>query len=148
MAEFDESKVINALHTERAEIGKRYYCADNIIILKEYAEENSENSASVLTEISPTAQHHPFICGGCFWSFLYPREEPPKQRMTNRQLAEWLAKGNGEGRHLSSASIGIFTHCAYLGESNDECLSDLRIRSWNSDVWVEPTVDVYERDCK
>ena len=36
MAEFDEYKVINTLHSDKAEVGKRYYYyADYISILKQ-----------------------------------------------------------------------------------------------------------------
>ena len=38
MAQFDESKVINTLHPEKAEIGKKYWYADNIASLKYYVE--------------------------------------------------------------------------------------------------------------
>lgn len=34
MAVFDESKVINALHKDKAEIGKKYWVSDNIVDLK------------------------------------------------------------------------------------------------------------------
>ena len=28
---------------------------------------------------------------------------------------------------------------------NDE---EIQIRTWNSDIWQEPTLDIYESDCK
>ena len=31
---------------------------------------------------------------------------------------------------------------------NNEVASGIKIRTWDSDEWVEPTVDIYERDCK
>lgn len=42
MAEFDESKVINALHTDKAVIGKKYWFADDLISLKEIVEGNED----------------------------------------------------------------------------------------------------------
>ena len=38
MAKFNESKVINALHADKAEIGKRYWHADNLVRLKDDVE--------------------------------------------------------------------------------------------------------------
>lgn len=36
MAEFKEELVINALHIDKAEVGKKYWCSDNIFWLKVY----------------------------------------------------------------------------------------------------------------
>ena len=80
-------------------------------------------------------------------------EEPKPKRMTNRQLAEWLAKGNGEKKRLDEyekedvvfASIE-FTY--ELGDADlpvDECYF---IRRWNETEWHEPTVDFFDKDCK
>ena len=67
--------------------------------------------------------------------------------MTNRQFSEWLAKGNGE--YTLNALENAYTEYAYSknGENN-EVVSEIKIRTWDSDEWVEPTVDIYERDCK
>ena len=74
-------------------------------------------------------------------------EEPPKQRMTNRQLAEWCAKGNGEftwGNDTQS-----YTEYPYARKLVNEYVDDIIIiRPWDSEEWIEPTVDIYERDCK
>ena len=90
MAQFDESKVINALHFEKAEIGKKYWYADNIFSLKWEVERDFRERLGRLEDIYPE--------GGLFeiglgrWYLLYPYKEPPKKRMSNRQLAKWLAK--------------------------------------------------------
>lgn len=95
MAEFDESKVINALHADRAEVGKRYWYSDSIVWLKKRVENNEPYSILKNFE-SPYFE----VVKSESWSnkyfLLYPYEETPEKRMTNRQLAEWLAKGNGE----------------------------------------------------
>lgn len=38
MAKFEERKVINALHPEKAEVGKKYWCSDELLYLKEEVE--------------------------------------------------------------------------------------------------------------
>ena len=47
MAEFKEELVINALHTDKAEIGKKYWYADNIIELKRCVERNDNTKTLV-----------------------------------------------------------------------------------------------------
>lgn len=144
MAEFDESKVINALHKDKAEAGKMYWFADFIGILKESVESNDDSAQ--LTYIDGD-DNCCFYIDDCLYALLYPYEAPPKQRMTNRQYAEWLAKGNGE-------STTSRLHCAYTcyeyEKGKDEMFvpDDYVIRPWDSDEWIEPTLDIYLRDCK
>ena len=143
MAVFDESKVINALHPEKAEVGKKYWYSDSIVLLKKHVE---NNNSSFVGEFDSVKSSYYFMTNGISWNFLYPYEEPPKQRMTNRQLAEWLAKGNGEYRHVDDS----YTYSYYVYDNryaNNE-VYDRVIRPWDSEEWVEPTVDIYERDCK
>lgn len=74
-------------------------------------------------------------------------EEPKSRRMTYRELAEWLAKGNGE--HTTTLSDEVVTRITYYKNSvNEEVIDVCKIRRWGSDEWIEPTVDVYEQDCK
>lgn len=74
-------------------------------------------------------------------------EEDEPKLMTNRQLAEWLAKGNGERKLREDEPVSN----ALIYYEDDENLpvgEDVVIRPWDSDEWVKPTVDIYERDCK
>lgn len=146
MAKFDENKVITPLHLEKAEIGKIYYFNDSLKGLKQNVESNE--SIRALRSANPSS-NTPFVVDNLpvGYQFLYPYEEPPKRRMTNRQLAEWLAKGNGEYNYASSA--GVYSNFIYnKGNENNILDSDMHIRSYDSDEWVEPTADIYERDCK
>lgn len=144
MAKFEEEKVINALHPEKAEVGKRYWFADNLFKLKRYIEENNTDFAGILNEVEDL-KYAPFSTSGCHWAYLYPYEEPPKQRMTPRMLSEWLVKGNGQWKHRQERLLcSVYTYF----EDADELDKNIVIRSWDSEEWVEPTVDIYERDCK
>lgn len=149
MAEFDENKVINALHPEKAEIGKKYWFSDDLFRLKKYVEKGDENSVGILERIEVDRNNPEFpFCVTDYgkWKYLHPYEEEPKKRMTNRQLAEWIAKGNGEFTFTE-----CFSHIDYsynTGEEEKPISEKLRIRTWNSEEWIEPTVDIYERDCR
>lgn len=145
MPQFDESKVINALHFEKAEIGKKYWYADNIASLKREVERDFKERLGRLEDIYPESGL--FEIESVRWYLLYPYEEPPEKRMTNRQIAEWLARGNGE--YSRDAYDRAYAEYSYFkSESNNEVDSDMKIRSWDSEEWVEPMVDIYERDCK
>lgn len=146
MAQFDESKVINGLHPEKAEVGKKYWRSDNLQSLKKYVETNDTYQARSLQSIDNTS-NYPFEFDVDWYQFLYPYEEPPKQRMTNRQLNEWLAKGNGV--YTYKQLMSIYSDFAYnKSEEYDLVDGDITIRPWDSEEWIEPTVDIYERDCK
>lgn len=148
MAEFKEELVINALHSEKAEIGKKYWVSDSILFLKETVTEEKIESIETLKKISDDYTHAFVDEDNVSWEYLYPYEEPPKQRMTNRQLAEWLVKGNGEYIILSSSRLAYFNYAYSIEESNEYVSDNIKIRSWDSEEWIEPTVDIYERDCK
>lgn len=75
------------------------------------------------------------------------RIKPEASRMTYRQLAEWLAKGNGEG--TTTLSEDIATIITYPKDKESTyVIPEYKIRRWGSDEWIEPTVDVYMEDCK
>lgn len=87
------------------------------------------------------------------WKHPYPVEwnkekvkealNPKPKRMTKRQLAMWLAKGNGE-----CSSCGLLNaYDNYLYQKGDEnkLVGDgYKVRKWDSEEWVEPTVDLLE----
>lgn len=150
MAQFDESKVINALHPEKAEVGKKYWCSDSIMFLKEYVENSNVEMIGSLRKVEIDCELKEssfYITGSGCYQFLYPYEEPPKQRMTNRQFCEWLAKGNGQWQWKDSSQYHIDYSYSETIE-NKEVDKDIIIRTWGTDEWVSPTVDIYERDCK
>lgn len=77
---------------------------------------------------------------------IKPEEEKPV-RMTNRQFSEWCGKGNGQFKRKGGGFI--FFYCSYTeNEENNPVSEEILIRPWGSDEWIEPTVEIYERDCK
>lgn len=75
-------------------------------------------------------------------------EEPKPRRITYRELAEWAIKQNGEIKSLSDPSYVSCIFSYLEGFENEEIPEGFRLRRWGSDEWIEPTVDVYEADCK
>ena len=68
------------------------------------------------------------------------KPEPKQRRMTYHELAEWLAKGNGEVTWGSQ--IEYVTNINYIcDDENNEVPEDYRIRKWGSDVWVLPLME-------
>lgn len=144
MAKFDESKIINALHTEKAEIGKKYWVSDELVDLKEEVEK--EKTPYELKEVHK-GYFYPFVIDTTEFQFLYPYEEPPKKRMTKIQIVEWLNKGNGV--YKCGKGDFAYSHLLISVESFDEEVEEhFYIRPFGQTEWIEPTVDIYERDCK
>jgi len=66
--------------------------------------------------------------------------------MTNRQLAEWCAKGCGQWKHSPSNS-GTIYHTYWVIESKESCFveDNIVIRPWGTYEWVKPTLKIYEK---
>lgn len=75
-------------------------------------------------------------CSKCFDS---SRWEPKKRRMTNRELAKWLAEGNGQ--KIDDSNKFAYTAYAYKDDDNAPCRKDVMIRAWNETEWHEPEVE-------
>lgn len=124
-------------------IGKFVAYSNNYANIFNFNDERHD--MGMLTEIEETGDY-PFVVAKKNVQFIREVIEE-KTLMTERQLAEWLASGFGEqmyeGENLSS-------HNRYydLRFENSSVSDNVLIRPWGSDEWVEPTVDIYERDCK
>lgn len=68
-------------------------------------------------------------------------------RMTNRQLAELLAKGYGQKSTINNEVANLITSFYDYyddgGMDDVEVDKDVRIRAWGSDDWEIPYEDVY-----
>lgn len=64
-------------------------------------------------------------------------EEPKKKLATYRELARWLAEGNGE---MKAGSELAYTHMNYnLIRANSEADSTAKVRKWEDTEWFAPT---------
>lgn len=67
--------------------------------------------------------------------------------MTNRQFAEWLAKGKGEC--TLEKSLRTYSHYDYSRTNEHGSVPDsILIRHWGDTEWVKPTKAIYEEDCE
>ena len=127
-------------------IGKKVLASDCLCNM-----EKTKGSVRMLLEVSEKDNAHPFLVDiemmkQIRYQFIREIEEEPKL-MTNRQLAEWLARGFGERKLREDDPVGN----ALIYYEDDENLpvgEDMVIRHWGSDEWVKPTFDIYERDCR
>ena len=66
--------------------------------------------------------------------------------MTFRQLAEWLAKGNGQV--CSGNGSGIAFGYDEIEKKDDEPVPlYYKVRRWGDDEWIPPFYEVYKEDC-
>lgn len=70
-------------------------------------------------------------------------DDPKPRRATNRELAKWLAQGNGE---WGISNFGVIRkaeiHWFYdTGYEKETLQSELRVRKWDDIEWHEPTID-------
>lgn len=61
-----------------------------------------------------------------------------KRRMTNRELAKWLADGNGQ--KIEGKNKFVYTTYAYKDGDSTPCRKGVLIRGWNETEWHEPEV--------
>lgn len=68
---------------------------------------------------------------------------PKTRRMTNRELARWLA--DNKGQYAFSCASVFYTSYSYCGgEDAAEVADTVRIRAWDENEWHEPLVEVNE----
>ena len=134
-------KIYTYENRNEAEIGKTYAFGD---LYKDVCKIPGIKTHSRLAAVED--KDYPFMNSSRFYSqFIREVIEEPVL-MTNRQLAEWLAKGNGQFKY-DEPLIRLYHEYGTIHE-NEEVNNNIRIRPWDSDEWVVPTVDIYERDCK
>ena len=143
-------KVLTYKDIEEAEklIGKKVLASDfqKIVDKGEFEELITE---LIAVEVKGDGMRPFFTKNGHWRQFIREviEEDEPK-RMTNRQLAEWLARGNGELTYKGSEFAYSGNFFNYYKERQGEEVEKALIRLWNSNEWVIPTEDIYIRDCK
>ena len=65
-------------------------------------------------------------------------EEPKPRRATNKELAKWLAQGNGE---TFEGDWVIMAHAYKPDAANAEVSDKIKVHKWDDTDWHEPTVD-------
>ena len=73
-------------------------------------------------------------------------KEPKPRRATNRELAKWLAHGNGEKSYAFADGSGYSVSCDFIYDLTEENRplpehDRLLVRKWDDTEWHEPTAD-------
>ena len=62
------------------------------------------------------------------------------RRATNRELAKWLAHGNGQYQLCCDGKIWTEHHYD-IGQDDDACSNFITVRKWGAKEWHEPTLE-------
>lgn len=84
----------------------------------------------------------PVICENSTWRHCAEIPEVPESKLvTYRELARWLAKGNGEvNDELDKDDCAIYTQRFYWkGQENDAVGDSIHVRKWDDTEWHNPT---------
>jgi len=80
---------------------------------------------------------HESASGIAIWE--YCAEFPSVRNATNRELAEWLAKGNGEVRTNGQY---VYTHWNYVSSDANKIITSLIfVKKFEDDDWHKPTAE-------
>ena len=144
-------KIYTYENRNEAEIGKKYVFSDYY----QYVFDEAIAALKFHSELKAVRNDRdPFETeNGARFQFIREVIEEEPALMTNRQLAEWLAKGNGQMKFeepfaCTKEPYAYPYHIYNLEKENDAVKGFVRIIRWGSDEWVVPTVDIYERDCR
>ncbi len=85
---------------------------------------------------------NPVIEERCFWQHCAEDpEELKSRRATNRELAKWLAQGNGLLRRSDGNTVWSYKAYDLEDELDTECDLDWLVRKWDDAEWHKPTAD-------
>lgn len=135
--EFDKSRVYTALNADEVKPGSRVIVADDLDTLRKKVEKDTEQypfDEVNLDKINSDSNPYRFAIAMVSYMLCYLVKEP--KRMTNRELAKWLAQGNGQLR-LSSGDIII---SLIYTEDDGYVPIGYMIRGWDETEWREPIV--------
>lgn len=121
--------------------GKYGYFADSIEDLIKYVTNDVKRYyGSLSTRISENGGY-PFVKkeNDSYYRFFY--QGPDSIIVTYRELAKWLATGNGQVRSSTGRriSMGYTIGCIYHMDYDNEPVKDILVRNWEDDEWHEPT---------
>lgn len=69
---------------------------------------------------------------------------PPGRIVTHRELAKWLAQGNGECCYFKEhegPTSSCFNELLYEDSESNIAVHDILVRKWDTDEWSAPTAD-------
>lgn len=131
-----------------------------MLVIDEYGDKPIKKKVAAI--LATGYSHNVVATDNSFWQSCFCIPDPSKpRRATNRELARWLARGNGQiqyddktknfgkspdgERHNALKSTTIFE---YFGADDFYVAADIRVRKWHDTEWHEPTVDYLGIDDK
>ena len=90
----------------------------------------------VYAVVNRGADSFPVICQYSTWKHCAEIPESKPKSVTYRELARWLAEGNGEVKWSNT----VCTNWNYLIDNENEFLSEnFSVRKWDDTEWHNPT---------
>lgn len=87
----------------------------------------------------------PVICENTTWRHCAEIPEELKNHVTRRELARWLAQGNGE---VKDGNV-VYSDWDYFVENENEAVNNgLVVRTWDDTEWHNPTREYLGLDDK
>lgn len=87
----------------------------------------------------PAAEYPVKTSRNCYSRCAEIPEELKPRRATNRELARWLAQGNGQ--RFGDNDFAATSTFATFSDDEDDAVKGQLVRKWDDDEWHEPTVD-------
>ena len=98
-------------------------------------DDNGNVTKKTVYAIGSQSLRYPVLTSG--GNFHHCANIPELKPVTNRELARWLAEGNGE---MKAGSDLAYTHMNYnLSRANGEADSTAKVRKWEDTEWHSPT---------
>lgn len=135
--EFDKSRVYTALNADEVKPGSRVIVADDLDALRKKVEKDTEQypfDEVNLDKVNRDSNPYRFAIAGISYMLCYLVKEP--RRMTNRELAKWLAQGNGQWKGTTTIHA-VDTSYSYTFDDK-EVPDGIMIRGWDEEEWREP----------
>ena len=135
-------------------IGEKGFFSNNLGLINDDKYITEHSTPGILQKVNFDCISYPFnkVDSTCF-QFFRPIIEENLTRMTNEELIEWVAKGNGLIT-IDNECEGdkVWWHPCYAGtficDLKREVSEKYRIRHFGTDEWLIPTREIFLKDCR
>lgn len=124
-------------HMENGEYYAYCYC-DPYLEYKVAFQQGKEIEALMPSGVWQTVENPKFVYPP--ENYRIKLEKESEKLATNRQLAEWLARGNGEIRFYKENESSNTKLSYYNYENDDELATEVLVRTWEDVDWEKPTL--------
>ena len=136
---FDKRRVYTALNADEVKPGSKVFVADDLYTLRQRVEDSTGEYPEILNAVNPDDCTYRFATD-ISYALCYLVSEPKEpRRMTNKELAKWLAQGNGQWRAVGANAVS--TTYSYGIFDDKEVPNNIEIRGWDEAEWREPIIE-------